>query len=188
MPGIKDNGIKDKEQNLHSGDEVSATIYLNKLKQFSEDTFSGHGLNSDDVLHRTFQFIREILHADCAFFGELIGSGQSGGIKGIKDDSLFSDTLIGSRLEALLILTEEVTVITQEDEGDRELVNHLLDGYPVMTGISVPIECEDGPRGVLAVCSVGEYDLSAAKILFVKSMASVIALFLQSLPGINAEF
>ncbi len=175
-------GIKDKEQNLHSSDEVSATIYLNKLKQFSEDTFSGHGLNSDDILHRTFQFIREILHADCAFFGEIIGSGHAGGIKGIKDDSSFSEALSGSRLDALSILTEEVSVITEEDEGDRELVSHLLGGYPIMTGISVPIECEDGPRGILAVVCTGiTYDLSAAKILFVKSMASVIALFLQSL-------
>lgn len=176
------SGIKDKEHNTDcSSDDVSATIYLNKLKEFSEDTFGGHGLDSDVILHRTFQFIREILHMDCAFFGELIARGQAGGIKGIKDDKLFSETLTGSRLEILALLTEEVTVFSDEDEGDREMVNHLLDGYPAMTGICVPIECEDGPRGVLAVCAVDVRELSAAKILFVKSMASVIALFFQSL-------
>lgn len=174
------SGENDTSQGLSGTDEVSATIYLNKLKKFSEDTFHGQALDSDAILHRTFQFIREILHMDCAFFGELTSSGQDGGIKGIKDEKLFAETIHGTRLQLLELLCQEVYVITEDDEGERELVNRLLDGFPVMSGISVPIECEDGPRGVLAVCATDVRELSAAKILFVKSMASVIALFLQS--------
>jgi hypothetical protein len=172
-------GHKDTEWNSVSSDEVSATIYLNKLKQFSRDTFSGHALDSDVILQRTFLFIREILHMDCAFFGELIAPG-AGGIKGVIGNSLLAETLSGQRLDLLSRLTEEVIVFTADDEGEREMINTLLDGYPVMSGISVPIECEDGPRGVLAVCARDARELSAAKILFVKSMGSVIALFLQS--------
>lgn len=172
--------IKDTKNNDVSSDQVSAAIYLNKIREFSEDTFSGHSLDSGVILHRTFEFICEILHMDCAFLGELIAPAQSGGIKGVMDGQLISESLSGIRLELLSLLTEEINVFCDSDEGDREVASTLLNGYPVMSGISIPIECEDGPRGVLAVYATSARDLTAAKILFVKSMASVISLFLQS--------
>jgi len=170
----------DPDNELSISGEVSAKVYLNKLKEFSDDTFVGQPLDSDAVLHRTFQFIQQILHMDCAFFGELTESGNSGALKGIKDGHLFSEDINGKRLKLLTLLCREVNVFTEDDDGDREVISSLLDGYPATSGISVPIECDDGPRGVLVVCCRDARDLSAAKILFVKSMASVVTLFLQS--------
>jgi len=174
-------GMKDKQQNQSSSEELSATIYLNKIKEFSEGTFSGKDLDADAILNRTLQFILEMLHMDCAFYGEFVATGKSGGIKGIKHNSMFSEALTESRLDSLTLLTEEAMVITVDDEGGREVMSHVLDGFPTMSAITVPIECEDGCRGVLAVCATEERNLSVAKVLFVKSMASVVALFLQAL-------
>ncbi|MBI1424641.1 MAG: PAS domain S-box protein [Gammaproteobacteria bacterium] len=163
-----------------SSDQLSATIYLNKIKEFSEDTFSALTLNSDLILNQTFQFMREVLRMDCAFLGELLARGQTGKIRGMVEDRLFNEEVTGLRMEALSSLCEESNVFGADDDGDREIANILLNGYVAMSGISVPIECEGGPRGVLAVYSTDVKELSAAKILFVKSMASVISLFLQS--------
>ena len=175
-----DSGTDDSQHTSGSSDQLSATIYLNKIKEFSKDNFSGHSLDSDAILHRTFEFIREILRMDCAILGELNAAGQHGGIKGVMDDRIISESLTGMRLELLSLLSEELTVFSDSDDGDREIATTLLNGHPIMSGISVPIECEDGPRGVLCVYATSVKDLSAAKILFVKSMASVISLFLQS--------
>ena len=129
---------------------------------------------------QTFQFMREVLQMDCAFLGELFATAKTGRIRGMVEDRLFNEELTGLRMETLTSLCEESNVFGADDDGDREIANMLLNGYVAMSGISVPIECEGGPRGVLAVYSTAVKDLSAAKILFVKSMASVISLFLQS--------
>jgi PAS domain S-box-containing protein len=172
--------MKDTQQNSGSSDQVSATIYLNKIKEFSKDTFNAPSLDSDAILNRTLVFIREILHMDCAVLGELSAYGQYAGIKGVIGDQLINEPVTDLRHEMLSVLTEEINVFTDSDEGDREIASALLNGYPVMSGISIPIECEDGPRGVLCVYANSVKELSAAKILFVKSMVSVISLFLQS--------
>lgn len=172
--------IKTKETK-HFDPDASAQIYLNKLQEFSEAVLAREGLGTEVELSRTLHFIKEILHADCVLLGEILSTDESGMLLGIADDKEFKTNIEGMHAGILANMASDVSIITSgDDDGSREAVTILLDGFLVLSGISVPIRSEQGTRGILAVYYHKSIPISDSRTLFLKSMANVVSHLLQS--------
>ena len=163
-----------------SFNNISAQIYLNKLREFSDSNLLTHEIGIEGILERTLMFIAQILPIDCAFVGEITNDGQDVNFKSVYGVTREDIYVREGQVEVMNLLAENITVFNAQDIGSREIASFLLNGYPVLSGISVPIEGKAKPRGVLAVYSKSDYQFSSSKVHFVNSMANVIALFLQS--------
>lgn len=173
-----------------SFNNISAQIYLNKLREFSDSNLLTNEIGIDGILERTLMFIAQILPIDCAFVGEILNDGKEVNFKsvyGVNREDIF---IRDGDVEVMNLLAENITVFDAHDIGSREIASYLLNGFSVLSGISVPIEGKLHPRGVLAVYSKSDFQFSSSKVHFVNSMANVIALFLQSsemLPQVEHE-
>lgn len=168
------------DNNNTSLNQISAQLYLDKLREFSENSLLRIEDDSEQALERSLSFISQILPIDCAIVAEVNEEGNKAAFKSVLGVELERGSFSNERAEIVSILTKEVNVFCGEDEGNREVASFLLNNYPVLSGISVPIVCETGPCGILAVYSKEDYQFTQSKVLFLKSMANVIALFLKS--------
>jgi len=182
MTERRDMAENTKNKNIFdtTASKFSAQIYLNKIKEFSENALARDGFSADIGVEKTMFFIKQILQADCVLLGEIVNVDEDGVVRGIAGDRAINESVTGLSGKVLTGLSQETMVFTGDDEGAREQASMLLDGYMVMSGVSVPICAEDHPIGMLAIYYQHEVAISESRVLFLQSMSNVISHLLQS--------
>lgn len=159
---------------------TSAQVYLSKLQEFSQSALARDSLGADEGLDKTLFFIKEILQADCIVLGEIINPDENGLLRGIINEKCYNISIDKRRAVVLTGLSKDIQAFSSEDDGAREEVTILLDGFLFTSGTSVPIPSEKGSRGILAVYFNTPQSVSESRTLFLQSMSNVISHFLQS--------
>lgn len=166
--------------NIQTDSSISAVFYLSKFQEFSENVLEREGLGYDFEIDKTLRFIAEILSADAVFLAEIVSDESTGLLKASVDNQSVSRTLDKKQIEILTSLFNDVFKFEADDEGAREAAAYLFDANIPLSGFSVPIKDETGFRGVLAVYYNLNVPATESKILFLKSMASVLSHLQQS--------
>lgn len=160
--------------------QISAQLYLDRLAGFSESSLLKVEDDYEDALRRTLDFISKILSVDYAFIAEVNEAENNAVFRTVYGVEIEQYQMSRKRADILSMLSKETTIFSVEDEADREIASYLLDSNPIMSGVSIPIRAEVGSAGVLAVYSCDDYKFTQSKVLFMKWMANVVALFFNS--------
>ncbi len=161
-------------------DNISAQIYLDKLREFSDTSLLTNEISIEQFLNKTMEFIVQILPIDYAFIAEIIHDGRKAIFKsvyGIKNPVFY---LNATQAQIITALTGQIFQFDASNEVAREQAGYLLHGVTVTSGVSLPIDGKSGPRGVLAVYSKSNAQFSSSKIHFLRSMVNVMAFVLES--------
>lgn len=172
----KDKDMHDKR----TEPDVSAQFYLSKFQEFSENVLAHEELGHDVELEKTLHFISSILQADAVILAEIFSDYSNGSLKAVANGTHVSRALVEKQVSILLNVFEEDFTFDANDDGSREVARFLFDDIIPMSGFSVPIKNAGRLRGVLAVHYTSNIPLSDSKILFLKSMASVLSHVQQS--------
>ncbi|MFV1984793.1 MAG: PAS domain S-box protein [Thiohalomonadales bacterium] len=165
-----------------SSDEVKPTadseqIYMRRLREFSKDTFLEHE-NRSTVVERAINFIADVLPISYVIVGEVIKDAEEISIIGTYGLPPETENVFGQRAIIMSLLCRDIISFTESNETDREMASNLIGGYPVVSGISVPISIVGGNSGVLAVYSETDREFNDSKIAFLNAMANVISISL----------
>jgi len=155
----------------------SEQIYSRRLREFSKDTFLEHE-NRISVVERAITFISDVLPVSYVIVGEIIKDAEESIILGTYGLPPETENIRGQRAIILSLLCRDIISFTESNETDREMASTLIGGYPVVSGISVPISIEGGNSGLLAVYSETDREFNDSKVAFLNAMANVISISL----------
>ena len=167
-------------QDFDAESRVSATFYLSKFQEFSENVLTRDGLGHEVELEKSLHFISEILRADAVVLAEIVSDRSAGMLKAVTNGSNISRSLEEEQINILINLFDDVCSFDADDDGAREVAGFLFDEIIPMSGFSVPVKVETGLRGILSVYYTSNVPTTESKILFLKSMASVMSHIQQS--------
>ncbi len=174
---MKTFDVTDGSEDNIPGINNSEQIYMRRLREFSKDTFLEHE-NRLSVVERTVNFIADVLPVSYVIVGEVIKDAEEINIIGTYGLPPETDNIHGQRAIIMSLLCRDIVSFNESNEPDREMASTLIGGYPVVSGISVPISIDGGNSGVLAVYSETDREFNDSKIAFLNAMANVISISL----------